>query len=236
MNESDRKLLATIEQHDCSVVCIEEDGDGPPFAFSVGLFQRFGHPEVLVCGLGADQAQELINTCRDRVRAGHVFQPGFSYGGVFGDRRIAMRALHRDHYVGYLGTARWLYSGDEFPCLEAFWSDEKGLFPWDDGCDSTVAARQPRLDHAWRFSGEPVGRRVWIDRRALGREPDPVLRIDRMEESDWRFSCDPEANATYDREPLWRAVQLDVTLVVAARLAVGGTARRRGAGDEWRIG
>jgi len=233
MDASDRQLLANIERHDCAVLCIEDDADGPSFAFSVGLFQRFAHPEILVSGLTTPVAQHMINTCRDRIREGAVLRPGFSYGALTpaSEHRFAMRVLHVDHYEGYLGTARWLYSGDEFPCLQAFWPDAAGRFPWDTGCDAAAAMRQPRLDQPWAFRGEPIGRRIWLDRRAL--TGDAVIRIDRLEESDWRFSCDPDANAVYGRQPLWRALQLDSTLSVAANLPIKGTARRTSADAPW---
>jgi hypothetical protein len=235
MDEADKKLLATIEQHDCAVLCIEADDDGPSVAFSVGLFQRFQQPEILISGLPTPSGQKIINACRDRLREGHTFRPGFSYGPFVEGRRIAMRVLHADHYEGYLGTARWLYDGDEFPCLQAFWPDAQGRFPWDDGCDASVSESQPRLDHPWAFRGEPVGKRIWLDQRVA--DPgDPILRIDRLEPSEWRFSCDLGATAAYIRPPLWQALQRDPTLTAAAKMPIGGTLIRQDAGQPWKNG
>lgn len=228
----DPHFLATIAHHDCAVVCIEANEDTPPFAFSVGLFQRFQHPELLIMGLSHDAAQQVINACRDRIRGGDVLRDGFSYGPILADRRIAMRAIHPDHHPGYLGTARWFYEQHPFPALQAFWPDASGRYPWDQGCEPGVAACQPRLDHPWPFTGEPVTKRIWLDRRALA-SSEPLLRIDRLDASEWRFSCDPGATAMYDRAALWQVLHIDPTVAIASRMPVGGTLLRNTPEERW---
>jgi hypothetical protein len=66
--DRDKKLVSDIEQVGWHVVMIPEDDEGPSFAYSIGLFQTFGHPEIIICGLGLDLMHQMINILRDCQR------------------------------------------------------------------------------------------------------------------------------------------------------------------------
>lgn len=50
-DEHERKALADVQQHGWHVLKVMEDNEGPAFAYTVGLYHSFGHPELIVVGL-----------------------------------------------------------------------------------------------------------------------------------------------------------------------------------------
>ena len=95
MNEA--QIVAFLDQEDAEVVsCIKKygvyiqyvggracsccqggapDDDGPPFAYTVGLF-GVGHPELVIVGAGVNTSAGVLNELSDRVRAGGSLLPG----------------------------------------------------------------------------------------------------------------------------------------------------------------
>src|SRR5689334_2354117 len=81
-DDYDRKVFADIERTGWSVLLIHDDeGRGvPDFAYSVGLWHTFGHPEILVSGTNPQTAGRLINTIGGHIKvANHSFKPGPRY-------------------------------------------------------------------------------------------------------------------------------------------------------------
>ena len=48
MDAPDQQLLDTIENHGWAVIRVSADADGPSFAYSIGLYQTFEHPEIII--------------------------------------------------------------------------------------------------------------------------------------------------------------------------------------------
>ncbi|MFZ4574641.1 MAG: DUF4262 domain-containing protein [Phycisphaerales bacterium] len=235
MDEIQQQIIQHIAQQDCSVVCIEQDDDTPPFCHTIGLFQRFRVPEILVMGLPHDTAFALLYRCRDIIRGGDVMRPMHSYGGLLKDPfRLVCREVSRDHYACYLGHARWFYAGDEFPCIQAYWPDRECRYPWEASCDEEVASAQPRLDHPWPFVGEPITKQVWTLRDLVQSER-PVLRVVHEADGEWQLlSDDPEIrDEDVVLTTLGAALQRDPSLGKAGGLPSGWVAWREDVSGEW---
>ncbi|RVC26599.1 DUF4262 domain-containing protein, partial [Mesorhizobium sp. M7A.F.Ca.CA.004.04.2.1] len=69
------KALADIEAYGCHILHVLEEGDDPPFTYSVGIEHNFKAPELIVIGLKPEISQFIINEYCSRVRSGEVFQP-----------------------------------------------------------------------------------------------------------------------------------------------------------------
>src|SRR5215208_2924013 len=65
----DEKLVADVKEYGWHVVKILEKDETPGWAFSVGLYKNFNHPEIVVFGLNDEVAHSLINAIGDVVRA-----------------------------------------------------------------------------------------------------------------------------------------------------------------------
>lgn len=72
-DEHDRKLLADVERHGWHVIGVEEADEGPAFAYSIGLYHNFQHPEVILFGLPVRVMHRVINAVGEKIKSGEKF-------------------------------------------------------------------------------------------------------------------------------------------------------------------
>jgi len=56
-----KNTKAHIQEHGLSVIRVLATGYNPGFAYSVGLFETYQHPEIICFGLKPDVLHEIIN-------------------------------------------------------------------------------------------------------------------------------------------------------------------------------
>ena len=145
-HEADKVLFRNVRNHGCHIVGIPDAV--PPFAFSIGLFLNYGHPELIIFGQRSENAQAIINLVRDRAAEGRKFVDGDISGDLLENGyKLGFWQVPFKAYPEYLGTAIWFYSKSRlaFPCLQVIWQDVNRRFPWEGECISDVKADQPLL-------------------------------------------------------------------------------------------
>ena len=144
-DDRERKLVSDIEEFGWHVVLIPEDGEGPAFAYSVGLYKTFGHPELIVFGIDLRVMHLTINLVGQELRRGRHFSEGESVPDILNNSGTLFLKVARRHYQEYLACARWFYKGDDFPALQCLWPDTQGRFPTDPDFPESLRPRQPLL-------------------------------------------------------------------------------------------
>jgi len=78
------ELAQIIDTHGWAVQGVKGETDADSWAYTVGLVERFGHPELVVTGISMKAASGLLNDVADRVRDGERFVPAetIDLGGV----------------------------------------------------------------------------------------------------------------------------------------------------------
>jgi hypothetical protein len=67
---SEQKVITHVEGHGWSVANIEERGDSVGWSFTVGLFENYKHPEVIIFGMSHDSRHRILNWIGDNVTSG----------------------------------------------------------------------------------------------------------------------------------------------------------------------
>jgi len=156
LDPSDEKLLHDVENHGWHVILVPDEYTAPGWAFSVGLYYTFQHPEVIVFGLPSEVKHSMINTIGDNVRAGTVYKSGVEVTDVLtGGISCLFQAVEKRWYESLLGYGKWFYENDSFPVLQCFWPDKQGKYPWDSNFSPALFWKQPLLFHT-----DPVKARV----------------------------------------------------------------------------
>ena len=146
------------------VLPLRDDPDpGPPFAYTVGLSgPRFGHPELLVVGLGRDTAQIVLTDLCERVRDGQRLHAGQRISHLLQDidgGAVQVELLRVDDAADHrapLSAANRLYGHDgPIDALQVVWPDTNHRFPWDPGYDGAMRAMQPLLGRRATPTGPP---------------------------------------------------------------------------------
>lgn len=144
----DAKVLREIHTDGWQItgVLAREQDKGPDFAYSIGLFHSFGHPEIILFGLPIDICMRAVNVIGIDICSGTRFEPRAVYDRILSaPHRCCFREVNHRHYHDHVGYALWFYETDPFPMLQCFWSDENGRFPWDPGCSAYARDAQPLL-------------------------------------------------------------------------------------------
>jgi Domain of unknown function (DUF4262) len=143
MDHGDQKVLDDVATHGWHVVRVFEDDAGPGFAYTIGLFKNYGHPEVIAFGLPLDRLHALLNLVGDEAKAGHRRSPGDVSADLVEGYNCAFVEFPASAFRDYLGYALWFYSGKPFPALQLVWPDKDHRFPWDAGVVPEVRDLQP---------------------------------------------------------------------------------------------
>ena len=162
-DDTDRKLLEDVDQHGWHIIRVPGSDEVPSWAFSIGVFHTFGHPEIVVFGLPLENLHQIINSIGRAIRQGGSFPPDSQSDDVLEGRSCLFRAVHEAWYKPFLGYAIWFYQGTSFPAVQCLWPDRYGRFPGEPQYDPDLANLQPLL-----WEPDPASARTEATLRALG--------------------------------------------------------------------
>jgi len=157
LHGADAQFLEIIDQYGWHVMSVAPRAESKDkqewFSYSTGIFMQFSHPEILLCGLGADTAIRIINEIGNALKNGRRFDLDTDCDDILADNvKCRFRRVHISRYKDYVGWSLWFYEGDDFPLWQCFWPDRDGHYPWKKSCDVEVAELQPFLFE----SSEPI--------------------------------------------------------------------------------
>jgi hypothetical protein len=144
-DETLHAIAQTIDEHGWWVGLIDEDDEGPGFAYTLGLVQSFGHPELIVFGLRREVMHGILNGLGERVRSGERLPEETRIADVLErELQVVLRPVRgEDNFGEYLGYGLRYY-GRIFPALQVFWPDRENKLPWE-GAAREICALQPAL-------------------------------------------------------------------------------------------
>ena len=147
-DSAEAQALADIEAYGCHILHVLEEGDDPPFSYSVGIEHNFKAPELIVIGLKRELSQFIINEYCRRVRSGEVFKPGERSSGFIEGFECQFGGVHIAHYPEHFGWDIWFYDDWNFRVMQLIYPTVQGIWPWDTYASDWFRARQPLLDTA----------------------------------------------------------------------------------------
>lgn len=148
LSPAERKLLDDVEADGLHVVHVPATGALPARSHSVGMWENFEQPEVVVVGLPPEVAGELIELVADEADEGHRFLDGTRHEGLLQDYPVRFVAVPKGRYGECLAAACWAYEGDDFAAVQLVWPDKQGRWPWDLEARQGFAETQPVLGRA----------------------------------------------------------------------------------------
>ena len=232
--EQREDILNNIEKFGCHIVLLEDDGYLPGFAYTIGLYQRFNHPEIICFGLKNDVVGAILNHACDLIKEGQVLQVNKEYRGFLEGFAIQFLRVDKDYYQNYLGYGGWFYdNGFDFPALQLVWPDKQHLFPWQDGFNADWKFKQPLLDRNTDFKFYEERNVAAFTTKAV-LEGKPILFAYHNEDGDWQFHSEEEPNLDNAKiVALEQITKRDPSVNEIYHLGFGGRAWRDSIDDIW---
>lgn len=154
LDQEDARMKSVIRRHGwaieyigggwCSVPdCDGGDDEGPPFAYTVGLF-GLGHPELLVFGLDPETSYLVLNELGGRVRADGNLIPGQLLTFEDWDHRVVPEEVPNPGEIVFSAN-RFYERPAEYsvPVLQLSYDDLEGKFPWEEGYSNPELQPRP---------------------------------------------------------------------------------------------
>lgn len=129
-------IKADIKKYGFKTIGVLGDGFDGSFAYTVGLEATYGHPELLMTGIGPDTAHFCFERLLEQVLAGSSLNFDDVMHGAcrfpMQIRRVNSKRACEEHML----LTKDFYGGsDEFQVLQLVYPDPKGVFPWQEGYD-----------------------------------------------------------------------------------------------------
>jgi hypothetical protein len=223
-----------IENYGCHLTLIEGDNYMPAFVYSIGLFKKFKHPEIICFGLKTDIAASIINHACDLIKNGETLTVGKLYKGFLEGFSIQFLQVDKEYFPDYVGYAGWFYNQTfDFPLLQLVWTDKQNNFPWDKDFNVNWKFKQPLLDRNTDFKFyEERNLAVYTTWQAFN--GDPILYVYHNENGDWQFhtSLEPDLSDIM-LVCLEEITKLDFSINKIGHLQFGWRAWRNSKDEEW---
>jgi len=122
--------------------CSGGEDEGPPFAYTVGLF-GMGHPELLIFSLTIDEAWQVLHAFGERVREGENLIPGQELTLEGHDHRFVAEVVPNPGEIVFWANDFYRRPAEySVPVMQLTYDDGTGAYPWDKGYP--VPENQPR--------------------------------------------------------------------------------------------
>jgi len=142
---AEEKCEEDIERYGLHVLKVAGGNDWPEFVYSVGLFQSYDHPEVIILGLPGDVAHDILNGLADVIRSGKRFAPEDETEDLLEGYLCRFLAVPFEQLFAHFGWAIWYYDDRAFPALQLVYPDRAGRWPWEPGVSPGFISQQPVL-------------------------------------------------------------------------------------------
>lgn len=224
-----------VKKHGWTVCLFEADTATPAFAYTIGFWKNFNHPEIIAFGLPLDTMHAILNDAGDIIKAGTTLETAVDNFEILELHPVQFHRVDADNIADYFGYARWFYDYEAFPALQLFWTDKAGKFPWQRGADKAYEFDQPMLDRKLDFKFFEHRNVAVFVARQIFKEAKPILRVVHDDDDgSWQFlTKDITTGDDMMVVCLEEVVKRDQTVNELFNLPTGQMATREFVGAKW---
>jgi Domain of unknown function (DUF4262) len=231
-----QKTKVNIEKFGLQVISINASSYLPSFSYSIGLWQRFQHPEIICFGLKIDLMHALINDVAEIIKRGEKIETARNYTTLFNNLDAQFLSIDPRNVGDYFGLALKYYKCDLITAMQLVWPDNANRFPWEADFQENLIYKQPLLDRNADFKfREAKNLGIFTTRQWLELDQ-PILRVVHGIDGDWQFLTGDQLLEDARIVSLDELVQKDSTLNEVFNLDYREAADRSHFGGEWTRG
>lgn len=222
-----------IEKYRLQVILVSATEYSPSFAYSIGLYETFNHPEIICFGLPQKLGHEIINDVANLVKNKGAIIPYTNYENIFKNSKAEFLPVDERNLHDYFGAAFNYYKDIKFPAIQLVWTDTNNKFPWEENFEEKFLYDQPLLDRNAEFKFREAKNlgifttRQWLDLNK------PILRVMHDIDGDWQFLTGDQMPEDIRLVALGQMISRDNTLNEVFDLNYGYSAERDFVGGDW---
>lgn len=146
LSKSKRKMLHDVDSFGWQVIKV--CGEFPEWAYSVGMFKNFRHPEIIIFGLPPNLMHSIINAIGEGIRKHGKLSLNQRCDAYLEGFDVAFRTVNSNWCSELMGQASWFYEDTPYSAVQCCWPDMENHLPWDSGYNQQLHDRQPLLFEA----------------------------------------------------------------------------------------
>jgi uncharacterized protein DUF4262 len=147
-DDLERIVLTNINDFGWHAVNVIEDDGHPPWSYSIGFYETWEFPEIIIIGRRRATAHYILNTIAtglDDNQRPDLNVPSDTL--IRGAKCFFLEVADRYH-SDYIGFACWFYRRREFPLYQIVWPSNDGYYPWHPNAPEPFKEWQPILGPA----------------------------------------------------------------------------------------
>jgi hypothetical protein len=230
--KAEKKIRSDVEKYGWSVGLFEKGTATPSFAYTIGLWKTYNHPEIIAFGLPIDLLYTILNDTGELIKEGKQFSLSVDNNEILINLPVQFRQVDASNIPDYFGFAQWFNDYELFTALQLFWPDKAGKFPWDPTYDEKYRFDQPLLDRKLDFKFFELRNTATFVAECVFKEGKPILWV-WHDSSDATWSFANEATDHMVVVSLDEVVAHDQTVNDLFNLEMDQIATRKFVGDKW---
>ncbi|MBP2616652.1 DUF4262 domain-containing protein [Chryseobacterium jejuense] len=183
----DKKLSADIEKFGWTVMLLEANDYLLSFAYTVGLWKNFKHPEIISFGLTTKILHLILSDAGEIAKTGRTIEVGKNYDDFFENSNTQFVTVDSRNISNYFGQAINFYESKNFPAIQLIWTDRNNKFPWNKDYEEEFEYRQPLLDRNADFKFREAKNIAIFTTKQWLEFDKPILCVIHDNDGDWQF-------------------------------------------------
>ena len=115
------------------------------FAYTVGLFHTYNHPELIVFGLTPRSSHCIFTAAAKIIAGGEPLDLDAPNDKLLADHSCLLAKVPKGHNAELMTSACWFYGGNRFPAYQVIWPSDEGYYPWHPDAADPFTQAQPIL-------------------------------------------------------------------------------------------
>jgi len=147
-DDLERQVISNVAEFGWHAVNVMEDDGHPPWTFTIGFYETWNHPELVIIGRSRATSQHILNTVASGLEENRRLDLATTTRDLLQGTHCCFVEVAERYYPGYVGFARWFYRGKPFPLYQIVWPNTDGHYPWHPHAPDSFKEWQPVLGEA----------------------------------------------------------------------------------------
>jgi Domain of unknown function (DUF4262) len=147
-DDLEKIVVSNINEFGWHAINVIEDDGHPPWSYSIGLFETWEFPELLIIGRSRATSYAMLNSIAKIIELNDPPDLTDPNGYLLLGMKCRFVEVLPRYYADYVGFALSYYRKRHFPLFQIVWPNTDGLYPWHPHAPKSLREWQPALGNS----------------------------------------------------------------------------------------